>query len=55
MAVAGVTAVNAITLSVSKLAGGSQFDHQAAGMAIVVAALLNVLAKGAIASFTGAR
>jgi len=54
-AVAGLTDVNAITLSVSNLAGGSQLDHQVAGMAIVVAALMNMLAKGAIASFTGSR
>jgi len=54
-AIAGLTDVNAITLSLSKLAGGSQLDHQVAGTAIVVAALLNMLAKGAIASFTGSR
>ncbi len=54
-AVAGLTDVNAITLSVSKLAGGSQLDHQVAGMAIVVAALVNMLTKGVIVSSTGSR
>jgi len=54
-AIAGLTDVNAITLSVSKLTGGSQLDHQVAGMAIVVAAVVNMIAKGIIASFTGSR
>ena len=54
-AIAGLTDVNAIKLSVSKLAGGKQLDHQVAGTAIVFAALVNMLAKGTIASFTGSR
>jgi len=52
-ATAGLTDVDAITLSVSRLASNAQLDIQVAGMAVVIAALMNTIAKGAIAYFLG--
>ena len=51
--IAGLTDVDAITLSVSNLTEGGQLNHQVAGTAIVVAALMNMIAKGVIAFSTG--
>lgn len=52
-AIAGLTDVNAITLSLSRLVEGFQLNHQVAGIAIIIAALTNTIAKGAIAYFAG--
>lgn len=54
-ATAGLTDVDAIALSVSRLARNAQLDIQVAGMAVVIAALMNTLAKGAIAYFMGSQ
>jgi len=54
-AIAGLTDVDAITLSVSRLASNAQMDIQVAGIAVVIAALMNTLAKGAIAYFMGSQ
>lgn len=48
-ATAGITDVDAIALSVSRLASNAQLDIQVAGMAVVIAVLMNTIAKGAIA------
>jgi len=52
-AIAGLTDVDAITLSVSRLASNAQLDIRVAGMAVVIAALMNTIAKGAITFFMG--
>ena len=52
-AIAGLTDVNAITLSLSRLVEGNQLNHQVAGIAIIIAALTNTITKGAIAYFAG--
>ena len=52
-AFAGLTDVNAITLSLSRFAEDNQLNPQVAGIAIIVAALTNTIAKGAIAYFAG--
>jgi uncharacterized membrane protein (DUF4010 family) len=52
---AGTTDVDAITLSVSRLAGGGQLSPKVAGISMAVAALVNTVSKGAIAYFTGSR
>jgi uncharacterized membrane protein (DUF4010 family) len=54
-ALAGITDVDAITLSVSRLASNVQLDIQVAGNAVVIAALMNTIAKGAIAFFMGSK
>jgi len=54
-AIAGLTDVDAITLSVSRLTSNAQMDIQVAGIAVVIAALMNTLAKGAIAYFMGSQ
>jgi uncharacterized membrane protein (DUF4010 family) len=48
-ALSGVTDVDAITLSVSELASSSQMESQVAGFAVVLAALINTIAKGVMA------
>jgi uncharacterized membrane protein (DUF4010 family) len=48
-ALSGVTDVDAITLSVSELASSSQMEAQVAGFAIVLAALVNTVAKAVMA------
>jgi uncharacterized membrane protein (DUF4010 family) len=48
-ALSGVTDVDAITLSVSELASNSQMESQVAGFAVVLAALVNTIAKGVMA------
>ncbi len=45
----GVTDVDAITLSVSELASNSQLQPQVAGFAVVLAALINTVAKAVMA------
>ncbi|MFO7584496.1 MAG: MgtC/SapB family protein [Anaerolineales bacterium] len=51
--VTGVTDVDAITLSVSRLVGNSQMEVNVAGTAIIIATLMNTLSKGAIAASSG--
>jgi uncharacterized membrane protein (DUF4010 family) len=48
-ALSGVTDVDAITLSVSELASSNQLEPQVAGFAVVLAALVNTVAKGVMA------
>lgn len=48
-AISGVTDVDAITLSVSELASNSQLQPQVAGFAVVLAALVNTVAKAVMA------
>ena len=52
-AIAGLTDVHAITLSSSRLVEGNQISYQVAVIAIIIAALTNTIAKGAIAYFAG--
>jgi uncharacterized membrane protein (DUF4010 family) len=52
-AVAGLTDVDAIALSVSRLAGNLQLDPQVAGTAVILAVLANTVSKGAFAYFLG--
>jgi uncharacterized membrane protein (DUF4010 family) len=54
-ALAGTADVDAITLSVSRLASGGQLSLRVAGIAVTIAALVNTVSKGAIAYFTGSR
>jgi uncharacterized membrane protein (DUF4010 family) len=49
----GLTDVDAITLSVTRLALSSQINLQVAGIAVVAAALSNTLSKGVISYFSG--
>jgi uncharacterized membrane protein (DUF4010 family) len=51
--VAGITDVNAITLSISRLVSTIQLSLNVAAIAIIIAALVNTLAKGVIAYFSG--
>jgi uncharacterized membrane protein (DUF4010 family) len=51
--VTGLTDVDAITLSVSRLVGNAQMEVNVAGTAIIIATLMNTLAKGAIAASSG--
>lgn len=52
-ALAGLTDVDAITLSVTQLAEGDQLKLQVAGTAVLIAAIMNTIAKGFIAYFSG--
>ncbi len=54
-AITGLTDVDAIALSVSRLASNTLLDIQVAGMAIIIAVLMNTIAKGAIAYFMGSQ
>jgi uncharacterized membrane protein (DUF4010 family) len=54
-ATAGLTDVDAITLSVSRLVRNAQMDFKVAGIAIVIAAIMNTISKGAIVYFTGSQ
>lgn len=54
-ALSGVTDVDAITLSVSELASNSQMESQVAGFAVVLAALVNTVAKGVMAWSLGSK
>jgi uncharacterized membrane protein (DUF4010 family) len=49
----GLTDVDAITLSVTRLANSGQLASEVAGAAVVIAALMNTVSKGAIAYFSG--
>lgn len=49
----GLTDVNAITLSVTRLAASAQLTSNVAGAAVVIAALMNTVSKGAICYFSG--
>jgi uncharacterized membrane protein (DUF4010 family) len=51
--ITGLTDVDAITLSVSELAGSGQLAPQVAGTAIIVAALTNTIVKAGIAYSVG--
>ncbi len=51
--VTGLTDVDAITLSLSRLAGETQISLQVAGTAVILAALTNSLVKASIASTLG--
>ena len=52
-AFAGITDVDAITLSVTGLAKGDQIELKVAGTAVLIAAIINTIAKGFIAYFSG--
>ncbi|MCA9896954.1 MAG: DUF4010 domain-containing protein [Ardenticatenaceae bacterium] len=52
-ALAGLTDVDAITLSVTQLAEGDQLKREVAGTAVLIAAIMNTIAKGFIAYFSG--
>jgi uncharacterized membrane protein (DUF4010 family) len=52
--ITGLTDVDAITLSVSRLAKNTQLSTDVAGVAVIIAALMNTIAKGAISHFSGA-
>lgn len=54
-AIAGLTDVDAITLSVSRLVRNSHIDYRVAGIAIVIAVIMNTISKGAIVFFTGSQ
>ncbi len=49
----GLTDVDAITLSVTRLTGNAQLSSDVAGVAVIIAALMNTIAKGAISYFSG--
>ncbi len=49
----GLTDVDAITLSVTRLAKSAQLSSDVAGMSIIIAALMNTVSKGAISYFSG--
>jgi uncharacterized membrane protein (DUF4010 family) len=50
---AGLTDVDAITLSVTRLAINNQINLQVAGIAVLSAALANTISKGVISHFSG--
>lgn len=49
----GLTDVDAITLSVARLAGNDQLSSDIAAMSVIIAALMNTVSKGAISYFSG--
>jgi uncharacterized membrane protein (DUF4010 family) len=51
--VAGITDVNAITLSISRLVSTIQLSLNVAAIAVIIAALVNTLAKGVISFVSG--
>jgi len=51
----GLTDVDAITLSVTRLASDQQVNLQVAGAAVVIASLMNTVSKGAISYFSGSQ
>jgi uncharacterized membrane protein (DUF4010 family) len=51
--ITGLTDVDAITLSVTRLAKSTQLSSDVAGIAVVIAALMNTVSKGAISYFSG--
>lgn len=54
-AIAGLTDVDAITLSVSRLVLNAKMDFRVAGIAIIIAVIMNTISKGAIVYFTGSQ
>lgn len=48
----GLTDVDAVTLSVTRLAEGGQLTSDVAAAAVVIAALMNTVSKGAICYFS---
>jgi len=53
--IAGLTEMDAITLSVTNLAKNSQVQNQTAAIAILLATIMNTISKALIAFFTGSR
>jgi len=53
--IAGLTDVDAITLSVSRLVRNAQLNLRVAGTAILIAVIMNTISKGAIVYFTGSK
>jgi uncharacterized membrane protein (DUF4010 family) len=51
--ITGLTDVDAITLSVTRLAQSGQLSSDVAGIAVIIAALMNTVSKGAISFFSG--
>jgi uncharacterized membrane protein (DUF4010 family) len=51
--VTGLTDVDAITLSVTRLAQRTEISSDVAGTAVIIAALMNTVSKGAISYFSG--
>jgi len=51
--VAGITDVNVITLSISRLTSTIQLSLNVAAIAVIIAALVNTLAKGVISFISG--
>jgi uncharacterized membrane protein (DUF4010 family) len=49
----GLTDVDAITLSVTRLVESTQLSSDVAGVAVIIAALMNTISKGAISYFSG--
>ena len=49
----GLTDVDAITLSVTRLVDNAQLTSNVAGIAVIIAALMNTVSKGAISYFSG--
>ena len=49
----GLTDVDAITLSVTRLAKSAQLSSDVAGVAVIIATLMNTISKGAISYFSG--
>jgi uncharacterized membrane protein (DUF4010 family) len=49
----GLTDVDAITLSVTRLANSAQLTSDVAGTAVVIAAIMNTISKGTISYFSG--
>lgn len=49
----GLTDVDAIALSVARLADDAQLTYDVAGAAVLIAALMNTISKGAISYFSG--
>ena len=49
----GLTDVDAITLSVTRLAKNAQLSSDVAGISVIIAALMNTVSKGAISYFSG--
>jgi uncharacterized membrane protein (DUF4010 family) len=52
--ITGLTGVDAITLSVTDLASNARLEGQVAGIAIIIASLMNTISKGGIVYLTGA-
>jgi len=52
---AGLMSMNAVTLSIVQLLSQAQLDLRVAGIAIVIAAIMNTISKGAIVYFTGSQ